>query len=141
MATAYELSWRKTSLLAKMELLLGSEAAAARIKTRSKDPTTRADGYSALSSTHFSIAGTAAAQLKQWRRPWWLLLLLPMRLLAWSILGGYCYLRMKPLSDAALENAGGYAGMTAAQCDVRQNILRKWRMWDEAEECINAVLA
>jgi len=108
---------------------------------QSNDQQVRAGGYSALSSTYYSIVGTAFTQLKAALRP---KLLAPVKVVAWCLtwlpLAAYCYWRMLPLSNRIVDLIG-YDGMSADQCDVRQSILRCQVEYDEAKKCLRAALA
>ncbi len=143
MRSIYELSWGETSFLAKMQLFFKS-LRRERKRMRSKDPHEQAQGYSALSSTYYSIAGTAFSQLKTILRPKWLVWLAPVRMVVWYLtwlpLGAWCYCRMLPLSDRIIDLIG-YEGMSADQCDIRQSILRRRGKYDEAKRCIREALA
>jgi len=138
-----ELSWGETSFVAKLRLFFVS-IRRERTKIHSSDMRERASGYSALSSTYYSIAGTAFAQgriivnawrvspcrLEEWFGPAWLFIF------TWLPLGAWCYWRSLPLSNKVVEIIG-YDGMSAAMCDVRQSILRKHRKLEEAFGCID----
>ncbi len=63
MATIYDLSWARTSFVAKLILFMRSIFEQWR-KINAIDVRVKAAGYSALSSTYYSIAGTAAAHLE-----------------------------------------------------------------------------
>ncbi|MBI5742643.1 MAG: hypothetical protein HZA25_02290 [Candidatus Niyogibacteria bacterium] len=139
MASIYDLSWGGTAFLAKLQLFyftLKNEG----WRVRSAEPRTRAQGYSALSSTYYSIVGTAFAQLKATLKPKWLA---PVRIAAWCLiwlpLAAWCYWRMLPLSNRIVKLIG-YGDMSADQCDVRQSILRRRGRYDEAKKCIRAAL-
>jgi len=139
MTSVYDLSWSKNSFLAKFDLFTRSIDETA-LLIDSADTLKRSDGYSALSSTYYSIAGTAAAKLRSLFCFRWSLLLLPFSLplffLTWLPLGVWCYFRMLPLSDKALACAGGYANFSADKCDIRQSILRKRHQYLLAAACI-----
>jgi len=60
--------------------------------------------------------------------------------LTWLPLAAWCYWRMLPLSNQIVKLIG-YDGMSAAQCDVHQTILRCYKRYDEARMCILAALA
>lgn len=103
------------------------------------------DAYSSLSSTCFSIAGTAVAKMKSHTRTFGGMLRLPLDLVTWAPLGMWCYLRMLAYSEEMLDRADDgfdspYENLTADQCDVRQSILRRRGKWAEAEFCIDAGL-
>ncbi len=142
MTSIYDLSWSKTSFLAKLKLFLKSRKREGE-KIRSNDPRVQAQGCSALSSTYYSIVGTASSQLKATLRPAWLVWLAPVRILIWCLtwlpLTVWCYWRMLPLSDRIVRLVG-YDGMSADQCDVRQSVLRRRGRHDEAERCIRVAL-
>lgn len=139
MISIYDLRWGKTSFLAKLVLLFNSHRKENK-KTLSKDPRDRASGFSALSSTYYSIAGTAAVQLNNLFRDWRLLLFVPFRAILWGALGVWCYWLMLPFSDRVVKLIG-YEGMSPDQCVVRQSILRKRGRLEEASQCINLALA
>ena len=136
----YDLSWGETSFLAKLQLFFKSRKQE-REKMRSNDRQVQAGGYSALSSTYYSIVGTAFSQFKAALRP---KPLAPMRIATWCLtwlpLAAWCYWRMLPLSNRVIELIS-YDGMSADQCDVRQSVLRHRGQYDEAKKCINAALA
>ena len=140
MTSIYDLSWGETSFLAKLQLFFKSRKQE-KEKMQSNDQQVRAGGYSALSSTYYSIVGTAFSQLKAALRP---KLLAPVKVAAWCLtwlpLTAYCYWRMLPLSNRIVELIG-YDGMSADQCDVRQSVLRRRGQYDEAKKCIRAALA
>lgn len=140
MTSIYDLSWSDKSFLAKLQLFFKSRKQE-KEKMRSSDRQVQAGGYSALSSTYYSIVGTAFSQLKAALRP---KLLAPVRVAAWCLtwlpLATYCYWRMLPLSNRIVELIG-YDGMSADQCDVRQSVLRRRSQYDEAKRCIRAALA
>ena len=140
MTSIYDLSWGETSFLAKLQLFFKSQKQE-KEKKRSSDPQVQAQGCSALSSTYYSIVGTAFSQLMVALRPKWLA---PVRIVAWCFtwlpLAAWCYWRMLPLSDRVVKLIG-YDGMSADQCDVRQSVLRRRSKYDEAKRCIRAALA
>ncbi len=140
MTSIYDLSWGETSFLAKLQLFFKSRKQE-KEKMRSSDVRVQAGGCSALSSTYYSIVGTAFSQLKAALRP---KLLAPLNVAAWCLtwlpLTAYCYWRMLPLSNRIVELIG-YDGMSADQCDVRQSVLRRRGKYDEAKKCIRAALA
>jgi len=140
MTSIYDLSWGETSFFAKLQLFFKSRKQE-KEKVRSSDRQVRAGGYSALSSTYYSIVGTAFSQLKATLRP---KLLAPVKVAAWCLmwlpLAAFCYWRMLPLSNRIVELIG-YDGMSADQCDVRQSVLRRRGQYDEAKKCIRAALA
>ena len=140
MKSVYTLSWGETSFLAKLQLFSKSRKQE-KEKMRSSDARVQAGGYSALSSTYYSIVGTAFSQLKAALRPKWRA---PVKVAAWGLawfpLAAYCYWRMLPLSNRIVELIG-YDGMSADQCDVRQSVLRRRGQHDEATRCIRAALA
>jgi len=76
MTSIYDLSWSKTSFLAKLQLFFKSQKRE-RQKMQSDDRQVQAQGYSALSSAYYSIVGTAFSQLKATLRPKWLVWLCP----------------------------------------------------------------
>jgi len=140
MTSIYDLSWGETSFLAKLQLFFKSRKRE-KEKMRSIDARVQAGGYSALSSTYYSIVGTAFSQLKATLRPKWLA---PVKVVAWCLtwlpLAAFCYWRMLPLSNRIVELIG-YDGMSADQCDVRQSVLRRRGHYDEGKKCIRAALA
>lgn len=139
MTSIYDLSWHKTSFLAKLRLFYKSGKQEEE-KMQSNDRQVQAGGYSALSSTYYSIVGTAFSQLKASLRPKWLVpVKIAMWCLTWLPLAAYCYWRMLPLSNRIVE-LGGYDDMSADQCDVRQSILRRRGKYEEAKKCIRAAL-
>ncbi len=140
MTSIYDLSWSKTSFCSKLQLFFKSRKQERR-KMRSSDPQVQAQGCSALSSTYCGIVGTAFSQLKAALRP---KLLTPVKVAAWYFtwlpLAAWCYWRMLPLSNRVVKLIG-YDGMSAAQCDTRQSVLRCRSRYDEAKTCIRAALA
>lgn len=129
------LSWEEDSFFAKLELFFRSWKET-RYRRRQAVKSVRADGYSALSSTYYTIAGTARAKLGQELKPlsdicWFF---------TWAPLGAWCFLRMLPLSNKAFRLSGGYHGLTAGKCDTRQCILRARHNYREAETCIAIAL-
>lgn len=109
-------------------------------KIQSNDRKIQARGYSSLSSTYYSIVGTAFSQFKAALRPIWFA---PVRMLVWCFtwlpLSAWCYWRMLPLSDRVVELVG-YDGMSADQCDIRQSVLQKRKRYKEADKCIKIAL-
>lgn len=140
MTSIYDLSWGETSFLAKLQLFFKSRQENME-KMRSSDRQVQAGGYSALSSTYYTIVGTAFAQLKAALRP---KLLAPVKVTAWCLtwlpLAAFCYWRMLPLSNRSVELIG-YDGMSADLCDVHQSVLRRRGQYEEAKRCIQAALA
>jgi tetratricopeptide (TPR) repeat protein len=140
MTSIYDLSWGETSFLAKLQLFSKSRKQE-KEKMRSSDARVQAGGYSALSSTYYSIVGTAFSQLKAALHP---KLLAPVKVVLWCFtwlpLAAWCYWRMLPLSNRIIELIG-YDGMSADQCDVRQSVLRRRGQYEEAKKCIRAALA
>jgi len=140
MTSIYDLSWSETSFLAKLQLFSKSRKQE-KEKMRSNDRQVRAGGCSALSSTYYSIVGSAFSQLKVALRP---KLLAPVKVAVWSFtwlpLAAYCYWRMLSLSNLIVKLVG-YDGMSADQCDVRQSVLRRRGKYEEAKKCIRAALA
>lgn len=143
--STYDLSWGETSFLAKLKLFFKSNQQETK-KIQSHVSETRAEGYSALSSTYYSIVGTAFAQYKEIKTqfldsPPYIAYFVPLRFVAWGFtwlpLAAWCYWRMLPLSDCVVTLIG-YNGMSADQCDVRQSILRRRGKYDEARKCIHA---
>jgi len=139
----FDLSWNDDSFLAKLRLFFGAHLHAAK-NLQSYDLMSRAEGYSALSSTYYSICGTTKAKLGAIlgiKRSVWIGVAQSFKVLAWCItwlpLGGWCYFWMLPLSNqmVALE---GYEGLSPGQCDVRQSILRRRGKYVEAEMCIRS---
>lgn len=140
MTSIYDLSWGEISFLAKLQLFFKSQKQE-KEKMQSNDRQVRAGGYSALSSTYYSIVGTAFSQLKASLRPKWLA---PVKSAVWCLtwlpLTVWCYWRMLPLSNRVVELIG-YDGMSADQCDIRQSVLRRRGQYGEAKKCIRAALA
>mgnify|MGYP001571963838 CR=1 FL=1 len=140
MTSIYDLSWGETSFLAKLQLFFKSQKRE-KEKMLSGDRQVQAGGCSALSSTYYSIVGTAFSQFKASLRPKWIA---PVKLAAWCLswlpLAAWCYWRMLPLSNRIVELVG-YDGMSADQCDVRQSVLRRRGQYNEAKKCISAALA
>ncbi len=130
-----ELSWEETSFWSKITLVFLSWRQE-RVKIKSNDLMVRAEGYSALSSTYYSIVGTGVAQLRASTPLWLGPFKVGLWVITWLPLVVWCYIWMKPLSDMVL-NAITYDAMTVSQCDVRGAILRRMRHYDEAEECLN----
>ncbi len=143
MTSIYDLSWGKTSFLAKMQLFFKSQKQEKQ-KMRSNDRRVQAQGFSTLSSTYYSIVGTAFSQLKATLRPKWLVWLTPVRIVVWGFtwfpLTAWCYWRMLPLSDRVARLIG-YEGMSTDQCDVRQSVLRRRGRYVEAKKCIHIAFA
>lgn len=140
MTSIYDLSWGETSFLAKLQLFFKSRKQE-KEKMRTSDRRVQAGGYSALSSTYYSIVGTAFSQLKAALRPRWLApVKVAMWCLTWLPLAVWCYWCMLPLSNRIVELVG-YDGMSADQCDVRQSVLRRRGKYDEAKKCIRIALA
>lgn len=144
MADIFNLSWSRTSFFSKL-LLLGKSVWRERGRVNSFDARIKADGYSALSSTYYSIVGTAGAYfgILAKSRPSvpiaghaLVLARLCAALATWLPLGAWCWWRMLYLSNRVVELIG-YERMSAAQCDIRQSILRLRKRPDEARVCIN----
>ena len=135
---AYDLSWNTTSFPAKLRLIYESHKEQ-RSNIRSGNSMQRVSGYSALSSTYYSVLGTAAAHFKAILKPSPLVLLAPLRILLWCLtwlpLAVWCYWRMIVFSDRVVKMIG-YDGMSANECDIRQSILRRCGRFAEAAECI-----
>ena len=140
MTSIYDLSWGESSFLAKLRLFFKSRKQEKK-KMGSSDARVQAEGCSALSSTYYSIVGTAFSQLKTARRRTWLA---PIWIIAWCFtwlpFAAWCYLRMLPLSNRIVRLIG-YEGMSGDQCDVRQSILRRRGRYHEAKTCIHVALA
>jgi len=140
MTSIYDLSWGETSFLSKLALFSKSRHREKQ-NIRSNDRGVQASGYSALSSTYYSIVGTAGSQLKTALKPKWLA---PVRMVMWGLtwlsLALWCYRRMLTLSNRVVELIG-YEGMSADQCDVRQSILRRRGKYEEAKKCILVAFA
>lgn len=143
MTSTYDLSWSKTSFLAKLQLFLKSQQHEKQ-RIQSNDRHEQAEACSSLSSTYYTIAGTGFSQLKATLRPKWLIWIAPLRILLWCLtwlpLTAWCYWRMLPLSNRMV-GLIGYDGMSANQCDVRQSVLRRRGQYEEAKRCIQAALA
>ncbi|MEK7176687.1 MAG: hypothetical protein AAB719_00085 [Patescibacteria group bacterium] len=107
----------------------------------STDRWVRAKGYSALSSTYYSIYRTALAQLKAAFQSGWRA---PARTVAWCFtwlpLAVVCYSRALPCSNRAVKLMGGYGKMTAGMCNIRQSVLRSHFKYAEAKRCITEAL-
>lgn len=132
--THYSLSWDRSDFLSKLKLFwLSLSNFWKEIQKPAAGITEKAAAYSALSSTYYSIAGTALAKIRNARYSFRALFAAPL----WFLLGGWCYLRMLSLSDKVVELIG-YDNMSADQCDVRQSILRKRGKFSEARRCIMA---
>lgn len=140
MSSICALSWSETSFLAKLQLFYKSRKQE-KEKMRSSDTGVQAGGYSALSSTYYSITSSAFSHLKAAFHP---KLSAPVKVVGWFFtwapLTVWCYWRMLPLSNRVVELIG-YDGMSADQCDVCQSILRCWGRRDKATKCIWAALA
>lgn len=140
MNSIYDLSWSETSFLAKLQLFSKSRKKE-KEKIRSSNRQVQAEGYSALSSTYYSIVGTAFSQFKATlRSKWFAPARFAMWCLTWLPLAAWCYWRMLPLSNHVVTLVG-YEGMSADQCDVRQSILRHQGQFEEAKGCIRVALA
>lgn len=137
MASIHALSWNTTSFLSKLSLFVKSHFRQ-RASLHSKNSYDRGNGYSALSSTYYSIAGTAMSRLNAIKRSSQVPILKPFRLLLWGLtwlpLGAWCAMRMTSLSDKALQLRGHL--MTADQYDIRQSILRSEGRYRDARRCI-----
>lgn len=137
MNSIYDLSWSETSFLAKLKLFFKSNQQEMK-KMHLYDSEVWAEGCSMLSSTYYSIVGTAFSQLKASLQPKWLA---PVQITAWCftwlLLAAWCYWRMLHFSNCVVKLLG-YDGMSADQCDVRQSILRRRGKYDEAKKCIHA---
>lgn len=142
------LSWDKTDFFSKLKLLRLKKEEVRKVRLAVVVPQERAAAYSGLSSTAYSIAGTAAAHLRHLFRFPKLLLLpvtLPLYCMTWLPLGAYCAGNMRRWSDEVVRLIG-YEGMSAAQCDIRQSILRKQgarrddALREEARRCIAGAL-
>lgn len=134
--TVYGLSWNEDSFLGKLSLFCKSTKQECG-KMRSNDRRIKADGCSALSSTCYSIVGTAFARLRLGVRGGVVFAFLHTVLwsLTWAPLGAWCFLWMLALSNRVVALVG-YENMTAEECDVRQSILRRWGKYRSAELCI-----
>ena len=145
MEKIYDLSWNKSGFFAKLQLFFAS-IQRERKKMKSGIVRERIGGYSALSSTYYSIVGSTFAQFKTIFLPKRMVLLapilVPIRLTwficSWFPLGAWCYYRMLPVSDKMLQIAGGYQNLSVSQCDIRQSILRKRERLSEAMTCIDS---
>lgn len=133
MKKIYDLSWNKDGFFDKVSLVKKSRQEVKVAKTNNKVGT-----LSALSSTYYSVAGTAIAQLRSKTQLSWKSLLLPLWFVTWLPLGAWCYWRMLPISNKALRIAGEYQNLSVSQCDDRQSILRRRGQLDEALFCINS---
>lgn len=121
-----DLSWNADSFWAKVRLFLASyrQNWAA---IMGGNAASQSAASSALSSTFYSIVGTAHAKLSEvgrqeiaWRY-WYFVTWF----WTWGLLGGYCYLAMQWHSNAVDIR-------TADQADIRQSILRRTRRYAEA---------
>lgn len=135
MASISDLSWNETSFRAKVRLFSNSKKQEEG-KMQSGNPMVRASGCSALSSTYYSIVGTAFSHLKialklQWSAPFRLMLWC----CTWLPLAVWCYWWMLVLSNHVVM-AIGYERMSVGQCDIRQSILRRRNYFAEAKRCI-----
>ena len=136
----YRLSWDDDTFFGKVKLLLSSYKKE-REKIDSQNPYTKGAGYSALSSTCFSIANTAKAKLKASFSPWYLApFKLTICLFTWVPLGAFCFFWMLPLSNK-VEEILGCESMSANQCDIRQSVLRAWHFYRKALNCAQWGLA
>lgn len=133
MTTIYDLSWKKISFYDKLQLFFASRKEC-QFRIGCENIYGKASAYSALSSTYYSILGTAYAQLETGTPTQRLLCLI-----TWLPLAIWCYWRMLPLSNKVVELIG-YENMSAEQCDIRQSILRRRKRLKEAEKCIRSAL-
>ena len=138
MDSIYDLSWARTSFIAKLILFFRANFKQ-REKIKSVDISTKAAGYSALSSAYYSIASTAGAQGKAIQKQAWGFVWVPLFCMTWIPLGGWCWWRMLYLSDQ-VERLIGLRGMSAARCDIRHSILRARCRFYEARVCIESGL-
>lgn len=140
-SSTHELSWNKTSFSDKLRLFFESRGEE-KEKIRSISLMIKAEGYSNLSSTYYSIAGTAFFQLKAILKSGKLVFVL-FQIIIWSLtwlpLAAWCYWRMIPLSNRVVTLIG-YDKMSADQCDIRQSILRRRGRIVEAKSCIEYAL-
>lgn len=93
--------------------------------------------HSAMSSTYYTIAGTAMAKLqeiKASKNKFFALVKFFFWLMTWLPLGAFCYFRMLSHSNKVFRLIG-YDGMTADMCDIRFCILKACRRFEEAIEC------
>lgn len=119
----HHLSWNSNSFIDKVKLLYLSYKKE-KDKINSKNKIIKGEGYSNLSSTCYSIASTAQAQLKfSFCKAWHKLIIYPF---TWLPLGSFCFIYMLILSNKAEKFLGDK--ISADQCDIRQSILRAWRM-------------
>lgn len=132
-SSTHELSWNKTSFLDKLRLFFKSRKTE-KEKIQSISPMIQAEGYSELSSTYYSIAGTAFFQIKAMLKSKKLVQII-MWSLTWLPLATWCYWRMLYLSNRVVDLIG-YDEMSAGQCDIRQSILRRRGDNVEAIKCI-----
>jgi len=139
MASIYHLSWNEKTFLAKVKLFFASRKRE-KEKMLSSEPKKQADGYSALSSTYYSIVGTAGVHLKKIVEKWWCYPLIIPWCFTWGPLAWWCYWKMLPLSDRVFVLLGGYDNMSPVQCDIRQSILLRRGSYyhKEAKRCIKA---
>jgi len=144
MTSIYDLSWNRSDFLSKLVLVLKSEWAMLTAKKADK-----VNVLSALSSTYYTVAGTASKALRRevspssgfllwdfWISSMWSIFWL----CSWAPLGLFCYWQMLPVSNKMLKLAGGYEPLSVGQLDVRQSILRKKKRWDDALFCVDWAL-
>lgn len=137
MASIYDLSWSKDSFIAKLILFVKSNINE-RKRIKSDNNIEKASGYSALSSTYYSIFGTAFAKFKvmfKFKSLLFLPVKLPIFIFTWAPLLLWCNYRMLHLSNkfALLIN---FEDTTSGECDIRQSILRRRGKYNEAESWI-----
>lgn len=135
----YDLSWGETSFVSKLQLIREA-CRKQKAQAQSAKKQDVAGGYSSLSSTYYSVLGTAWAQLKSafksgWKAP----AVISLWFFTWLPLALWCRWRMEYCSDQVVKLIG-YEGMTADQCDIRQSILRRCGKFGEAYECVEAGL-
>lgn len=142
MATIADLSWKESSFLSKFRLFVKSNQKEGK-RMRSSNRAVQAEGYSALSSTYYSIVGTGVSTLKNIVRSSRPRVFVPLRLVLWCLtwlpFAGWCFLRMLPLSRRVVKLIG-YGGMSEGMIDIHQSILRLWRKDELAKDLISCLL-
>ena len=131
MENTYDLSWSTDDFFSKLRLIRLSRA---KVRESRKSSTENlADAYSGLSSTYYSICGSAFAQAKKAKENGFICLL--KWFFTWFPLGLWCYHFMYSASNKTVDLIG-LKGMTAEQCDIRQSILGKFCKWNEVVDII-----
>lgn len=145
MVSIYDLSWNKDSFISKICLFFKSNLnARKRINLGNKlgNYRDKAAAYSALSSTYYSIAGTAYAKFRaifEVNSLWLFCVKFLTFIFTWAPLGLWCNYRMLHLSNkfALLIDA---EDATSGECDIRQSILRRRGRFSEAKIWIESGL-